>query len=78
MYRKDTTKKVDYNKRYKDTICVILEFIHLIKVETLEKDNMCTKDYTVNQLRAYVARKEEETNPNRQKILNYKNNLWTN
>ena len=69
MYRKDTTKKVDYNKRYKDTKCIILEFIHLLKVETFEKDNMCAKDYTLQQFRSYVAKKEEETNPNRQKIL---------
>lgn len=69
MYRKDTIKIPDLNKRYKDTRLTILEFIHLLKVETYEKDNMCTKDYTLIQFDHRVAKMEEDTNK-------WKNHIW--
>lgn len=71
MYRKP--KGNDLNKRYKDTMYTYLEFIHLIKdIDLPEKDNMCIKDYTLQQFHCYVARREEETRPHIAKILNSK------
>lgn len=72
MYRKDTKKIVDEEKIYKDTLLKIVEFLNLWKEEinSLEKPNWTTKDYTLHQFQCYIWRRLLELNKYKNKHKN--------